>query len=61
MSQQADSETVYCQQCGTALKNPGPGQKTVICPCCGATYLVHDSRAGWLQRKWELLRFPLNI
>ena len=57
MSQQTDEKTVYCQQCGTALENPKPGQKAVICPCCGAAYRIHDPNAGWLQRKWELLQF----
>ena len=57
MPQQTDDKTVYCQQCGTALKNPEPGQKAVICPCCGAAYRIHDPNAGWLRRKWELLQF----
>ena len=57
MSQQTVENVVHCRQCGTALENPKPGQKTVVCPCCGATYVVHGSQAGWLRRQWELMQY----
>ena len=57
MSQETEKRVVHCQRCGAVLDDPKPGQKAVICPGCGAAYVVHDPDAGWLQRNWELIQY----